>query len=104
MSGLRFETLRIANKLRAREVFKMCEAWTISDWYLALVGEVGELANLLKKVNRGEDIPKRMIEDEIADIQTYLDLLAAKLNIDLAEATINKFNEVSAKRNASTRL
>lgn len=104
MTDLSFNTLRTANRARANEVFQMCDRWQASDWFLALVGEIGELGNLLKKVNRGEDIPQKMIENEIADIQIYLDLLADFLNCDLAEATINKFNEVSAKRNSSVRL
>jgi NTP pyrophosphatase (non-canonical NTP hydrolase) len=74
--------------------------WSPDRWMTALVGEVGEAANDIKKVNRGdlsleEALPK--IGSEIADAQTYLDLLAARLGLSLAEITIAKFNEVSQR-------
>ncbi len=79
--------------------------WTPADWMTALTGEVGELANVLKKLKRGYDLTKGMDEaalqkevaKELGDIQCYLDLLAAKLGINLATATKDKFNEVSRR-------
>lgn len=81
------------------------ETWSVNDWMVALTGEVGELANVLKKIHRGYDLTTGMTEDqlrgmaakEIGDIQCYLDLLAAKLKISLATATKDKFNEVSKR-------
>lgn len=37
------------------------------------------------------------IADELADVLTYLDLLAAMQGIDLGRAAIEKFNEVSRR-------
>lgn len=81
--------------------------WTPSQWLQALVGEVGEYANLRKKHERG-DIDaatfKRLAEGELADIQCYLVLLADRLGIDLASATVAKFNEVSDRIGSVLRL
>jgi len=37
------------------------------------------------------------LADELADVLTYLDLLAAMLNVDLGAAAVSKFNEVSER-------
>lgn len=108
--GLTFTELRQANVRRLPQ-FKNSKGefthpnpdasdWTPAQWLQALVGEVGEYANLMKKVERGDitfEEAKNSIEDELADIQTYLDLLALRLNIDLGVATVKKFNEVSVR-------
>src|SRR5947209_347056 len=58
---------------------------------LALAGEVGELANALKKAQRamwrGEDPTPhlRLASEEIGDIFAYLLKLATLLRVDLAE-------------------
>jgi NTP pyrophosphatase (non-canonical NTP hydrolase) len=69
------------------------------------VGEVGEVANLIKRVEcygslhkNGQVITTDEIGDELADIQAYLDLLAQHFGIDLGEATRRKFNAVSKRR------
>jgi hypothetical protein len=46
----------------------------------------------------------RDVADELADVQIYLDLLAANLGVDLEHATISKFNEVSRKKGATVFL
>lgn len=69
-------------------------------WIQATIGEFGELANILKKVDRGDftlDSVRADVAKELADVQTYLDILAFKLEVDLGEATIGKFNEVSKR-------
>lgn len=43
---------------------------------LALAGEAGELANLIKKDWRGDLIDWRKVNDKIADIRVYLELLS----------------------------
>ena len=74
--------------------------WSPAQWLQALTGEVGEYANLRKKFERG-DISQAEFDleapDELADIQTYLDILAMQINVDLGKATIKKFNEVSKR-------
>jgi NTP pyrophosphatase (non-canonical NTP hydrolase) len=100
MSKISFETLRQANAYRASDAdkYNFCDKWTASQWMMALVGEVGELANYLKKIDRGDfTLEEKKIEvgKEIADIQIYLDLLALYLDIDLGTVTVDKYNEVS---------
>lgn len=99
-NGLSFNTLRAANTERIKDSkFAECErTWTPAHWMQATVGELGELANLMKKVDRGDvtlDEARADIAREFADVQTYLDIMALKLGINLGAATRDKFNEVS---------
>jgi NTP pyrophosphatase (non-canonical NTP hydrolase) len=74
--------------------------WSIGDWTMAVVGELGEAANILKKVRRGDislQDARPELAKEFADTVTYLDLLAHRVGIDLGEATRLKFNEVSKR-------
>lgn len=92
---LTFEALRKANLQRCPEAFHEVDDWTPTDWATAMAGECGEACNLIKKMRRGEDVPKEKVAKELADMVTYADLLAARLRIDLGEAVRAKFNEVS---------
>ncbi len=82
--------------------------WSIADWFTAMVGEVGELGNVLKKIRRGDfDLTEDVRIDlgkECADILIYLDLLAIQLGVDLAAATRQKFNEVSDRVGSPIKL
>lgn len=81
--------------------------WSLSDWMTATLGELGEAANIAKKLNRYRDgIPsnsepeenlKKMLADELADAFIYLDLMCQSQNIVLEDAVINKFNKTSDK-------
>lgn len=81
--------------------------WSLSDWFTAVTGELGEAANIAKKLNRVRDgIPgntetpeqlRAALADEIADTFVYLDLLAQSQGIDLGQAVIAKFTKTSAK-------
>lgn len=102
--SLNLAVLRAANIERLNNTPKYAKTldWTPSQWLQALVGEVGELANKMKKADRGDfETIEDGIENEIAiakelaDVQCYLDLLAFKLRVDLSQATISKFNEIS---------
>lgn len=100
--GLTFNVLRRANRKRQGSVYKDAD-WSPCDWMTALAGEVGEAANVIKKMRRGDlslDEGRAMVAKELADVQTYLDLLANALDINLAQATIAKFNEVSERINS----
>ncbi len=108
--GLTFNTLRSANVNRL-PTFKNSKGepahsmpdgsdWSPAQWLQAVTGELGEYANLRKKYERG-DISEQEFRTEakyeLADIVTYLDILAFQLNIDLGSAVIEKFNFVSAR-------
>lgn len=64
---------------------------------LAICGEVGELANLVKKVWRGDEVDPNAIRDELADIRIYLEHLSRALDIDLDRACDNKLDEVAER-------
>ncbi|MBU8543974.1 MULTISPECIES: hypothetical protein [Roseomonadaceae] len=82
--------------------------WSLSDWMTATLGELGEAANIAKKLNRvrdglgrfnaeTEDALCTKMADEIADCAIYLDLMAQAAGIDLATAIRRKFDRTSAK-------
>jgi NTP pyrophosphatase (non-canonical NTP hydrolase) len=83
---------------RSRTGFGSHGDWSLADWMTAVVGELGELANLLKKRRRGESILLTDIHDEWADTFTYLMLLADALDItDPMDLVWRKFNKVSER-------
>jgi len=60
---------------------------------LALAGEVGELANVVKKLERGDTSYARalaLVEEEAADVLIYLLKLAYQTGIDLEGAFLAK--------------
>jgi NTP pyrophosphatase (non-canonical NTP hydrolase) len=74
--------------------------WALSTWSNAVLGELGELANLIKKVERGDltlDEAREALGKECADVATYLDILAFRLGVDLGQVVMDKFNEVSRR-------
>ena len=83
------------------------ESWSTSDWMTATMGELGEAANIVKKLNRVRDgIPgnaeseyelRAALKDEIADVFIYLDLMAQSLGFSLESAVAVKFNRTSRK-------
>jgi NTP pyrophosphatase (non-canonical NTP hydrolase) len=103
---LTFEAFRRANVARCEKWHPAgIGSWSPSDWLTAVTGELGELASLLKMRNRERDgLPgnkfsptEKQIADELADVLTYLDLLAAVLGVDLGRAAVEKFNDVSER-------
>lgn len=118
MHGLTFQTLRLANAKRLPE-FKNSngelshpdpngvDTWSITDWFTALAGEVGELANIIKKHRRGDITDEQLIalaSPELAVVQTYLDLLAMRMRVDLGEVTMAKFNAVSERVGSKVKI
>lgn len=125
--GLTFNTLRGANVARLPQ-FKNKHGvaahskpdgsdWTPAQWLQAVIGELGEYANIRKKYERGDltfEEFRREAAKELADVQTYLDILALRCldrddiahptGIDLGRATMDKFNEVSARVGSSIRI
>lgn len=114
---LTFDQLRAANIARMPE-FKNCHGeiahskpdgsdWSPAQWLQAVVGELGEYANERKKFERG-DISvgefRAKAANELADVVIYLDILASQLRIDLGHAVVTKFNAVSNRVNAVTRI
>lgn len=125
--GLTFNSLRGANKARLPE-FKNKHGelahsqpdgsdWSPSQWLQAVIGELGEYANLRKKYERGDLTAEEFAVEaakELADVQTYLDILAQRCldtataahpkGVNLGKATMDKFNEVSERVGSRVRL
>lgn len=104
MKDLSFKRLRKQNRKRSFESFPTSRKWKGVDWALATFGELGEAANVIKKINRKEYVPIELLAHELADTVLYLDLLAEYYGIDLGAAVIEKFNIVSAKKKSRVRL
>lgn len=73
-------------------------------------GEVGELLNVVKKIERerlgwaGKRADRQMLLEEFGGVVATLDLLAMMLDIDLAAATADEFNAVSDRLSLTTKL
>lgn len=116
-NGLSFRTLRAANLARLPE-FKNAQGepahlqpdgsdWSLSDWCTAVTGELGEAANLIKKIRR-EDFTlaelEKSLADELADVAIYLDILAFRAGIDLGHAIESKWNATSERVGCNIRI
>lgn len=81
------------------------QSWSTSDWFTAIVGELGEAANVVKKLNRVRDgiagnkqSPEELrakLAAELADVYIYLDLICQREGIDLGDAVLHTFNAKS---------
>lgn len=107
---LTFNALRSANLARI-PLFKNAKGeqahsqsdgsdWSLGEWCNAVTGELGEAANIIKKIGRGDFTLEDAREDlakEFADIVVYLDILAMRAGVNLGDAVVKKFNEVSER-------
>lgn len=118
---LTFRDLADANKTRVQRWHPAGLAeWSPMEWACAAAGEMGEICNAVKKLKRIEsgianlNEPNRQLSDkpqallqigeEIADTVIYLDLLAQRLDIDIASFVRHKFNATSEKYGFPERL
>lgn len=116
-AGVTFEEFSKVNRTRSEspEGFgHKIEDWSLSDWFTAVVGELGEAANIAKKLNRvrdgvpgndkTEDELRKNLRSEIADVFIYLDLLAQSQGISLVDAVVETFDAKSQKIGYPARL
>lgn len=107
---LTFEAFSAANRERCESpqgFNHKVDAWNTSDWFLAVLGELGEAANCGKKLNRVRDgIPgnketpeaiREKMRKEIGDCFVYLDLLAQAHGFTVVGAAVEVFNAKSAE-------
>lgn len=85
--------------------------WSLGEWSNAVLGELGEAANIIKKLHRGDFASEEErtaavanLGKELADTLTYLSILAVRAGIDLTTATVDKWNEISRRVNYHGRL
>lgn len=62
---------------------------------MAICGEAGELANIAKKMWRGDSVSREAVEDEMADIRIYLEHLCRHLELDIDQACERKLDVVA---------
>ena len=109
--SLSFDELRQAN-LEILPKFKAggLDDWNIAEWMNAVAGETGEACNFAKKHIRQlpSDPPRGVLEKaiayELADIVIYVDLVAAKLGVNLGDIVKEKFNLVCHRMEHDQRL
>lgn len=85
----------ILDKIQTKE-----KSWGPDKWALAVLGELGEFANLLKKVDRMDLTLEEALPDlrkECADVVTYAFALMSSLGGDMEDELIKKFNIVSLR-------
>ena len=126
-----FVYMNMENKMNIREIQEIntrraqrwhngnFKEWSGLEWAGALCGEAGEAANVAKKLKRleskisGNAFSERPLEanqlvkalrGECADVFLYLCLLAARYDIDLENAIIEKFNSKSIEMGFPERL
>ena len=89
----------------------LLSSWSRSDWFTAVLGELGEAANIAKKLNRTRDgIPGNKaskeelavkLRQELGDTFVYLDLLAQACGISIGDAAVEVFNVKSQELKCS---
>lgn len=88
--------------------------WSLSDWFTATLGELGEAANIAKKLNRvrdgitGNKETEADLRDklarELADTFIYLSLLAQSVGVNLSEVVPQVFNAKSEQIGSPIRI
>lgn len=88
--------------------------WSLSDWVVATVGEMGEACNIIKKLNRAKNKMKGNKEDvqqlqahlaaELGDTMIYFVQMASIAGVDLEKAVISAFNRKSIELGFPERL
>lgn len=86
--------------------------WTLADWLTATCGELGELANVVKKMKRYEQniqsnnniLPADFalkLSEEIGGTFLYLDLFTQRAGLQLIDVIPYEFNRVSTREKFS---
>lgn len=99
------EQMQAINAARSARWMAGSPGWTTLEVAGELAGEVGELANVCKKLRRSEmgvpgnkvsdDVLREQARAEMGDVLIVLMLVASKLDVNLAEAARDVFNAKS---------
>lgn len=81
------------------------DSWSVSDWLVAILGELGEAANIVKKLNRVRDGIRGnketeqqlcdKLRQELGDTFVYLDLIGQSLGFNIGDAAMEVFKSKS---------
>lgn len=90
--------------------------WSPMEWGCAMAGEAGECCDALKKLGRIEhgidsknnpaDLEKarQAVATEVGDTFVYLNLICARVGIDMEKAIADTFNRVSEREGLPQRV
>ena len=110
--ALTFDRFQAVNVLRCGEAFSHgLEDWSLLEWAGAAAGELGEAANICKKMRRqmqgvggswaarDPDVEtlRRALADEIGDVLAYMSLLASAADLRLGDCAADKFDAISER-------
>jgi len=93
-------------KCQARDsiLFPECVDWTPADRLVELIGELGEAANIQKKLKRDyNSVRFEDLEMEAGDAFVSFCLWATGLNVDLETAAIKAYNKVLDRKESDMR-
>lgn len=108
--AMSFKQLRDANTQRHLEWSNSDQPYSLLYRATELSGEVGELCNVIKKIERermglvGSRANMEELAQELADVIIAADLLAMDLGLDMAEIVKQKFNMTSEKYKLNTKI
>jgi NTP pyrophosphatase (non-canonical NTP hydrolase) len=100
MTFAQFQAMNARRCEQAFKHYKGATEWPIQNWVLAICGEAGEAANLVKKVLRGDlslDHARESLLKELADIMTYCDVAITILGGETGQVINDKFEEVNKR-------
>ena len=109
VAPLTFDRFQKANAERCVEFKHTTGAWSLLEWAGAAAGEMGEAANVCKKLKRKEQggggkwgakdpdeaTLRANLAEEIGDVLAYLALLATAAGLNLERCATEKFDRVS---------
>lgn len=106
--AITFDDFAVMNRMRCESpngFNHRMDSWSTSDWFTAILGELGEAANIAKKLNRvrdgirgnkeTEELLRTKLRQELGDTFVYLDLLAQSLGFTIGDAAMEVFNAKS---------
>lgn len=109
VAPLTFDRFQKANAERCVEFKHATDAWSLLEWAGSAAGEMGEVANVCKKLKRKEQgvggkwgakdpdeaTLRANLAEEIGDVLAYLALLATAAGLNLERCAAEKFDRVS---------
>ena len=98
-SDITLRALSEKNLTRSDSVWPQCREWSVEKWLMAALGELGEAANIAKKMERDGPTPELLhaFHREMVDLLNYCDLTITMTGGSTQEVCRDKWNEVSER-------
>lgn len=101
MSGITFESYQ-ERLLTIEESFDVTFSDKLYIFSLGLTGEAGEVANIIKKLIRDDEISEEALKKELGDVLAYLTLLAVYFEFDLKDIAASNITKLEQRRERGT--